>query len=302
MHARVRSWMQALARRNRLERDMADELSFHVQSRADDWVHKGVPRDEAMRRARIEFGGMERVKDDCRQARGLRLADEARLDIRYALRSLGKAPAFTAVVLLLLALGIGANTAMFSLLDAVLWRMLPVREPEQLVFLERFPGRFIGGFRKFCDISYPLMNALEDRDPLLADATTFFNRQLAATIGGRPEPVRVLEVADNFYAMLGVGAAAGRLIQQGDGAGAPVVVLSHEFWQRRYGGAHVLGSSVTIGDTPHTIVGVAPSSFFGVMPGSDFDLRPPGQPGSLRCRRSPSPIRTRVPSGLSWDG
>jgi predicted permease len=264
--------MNALVRRRRLERDLADELGFHVQARADDWVGRGVPPDEALRRARIEFGGAERFKEQCRQARGLRLVDEVRIDARYAVRSLARTPAFTAVVLLLLALGIGANTAMFSLLDAVLWRMLPVREPEQLVFLDRFPGRVAGGFKKFSDISYPLMHAFVDRDPLLADATTFFGRPAVATIGGRPEPVRVLEVAENFYTMLGVGAAEGRLIQRGDGAGAPVVVLSHSFWQRHHGGAPVLGASLSIGDTAHTIVGVTPPTFLGVHPGSDFDL------------------------------
>jgi putative ABC transport system permease protein len=201
-----------------------------------------------------------------------RLVDEIRLDLRQAFRSLLRTPVFTAVVLVLLALGIGANTAMFSLLDAVLWRMLPVRQPEQLVFLERFPGRVAGGFKKFCDISYPLMRAFEQRDPLLDEATTFHTNLLPVSVNGQPEPLEVLSVADNFYSMLGVGAGTGRLIQRGDGAGPPVVVLGHGFWQRRYGGRPVLGESLTIRDTPHTIVGVTPPGFFGVAPGSEFDL------------------------------
>jgi predicted permease len=201
-----------------------------------------------------------------------RLVDEVRLDLRQALRSLLRTPVFTAVVLVLLALGIGANTAMFSLLDAVLWRMLPVRQPEQLVFLERFPGRVAGGFKKFCDISYPLMQAFERRDPLLDEATTFHMNLLPVSVTGQPEPLQVLSVADNFYSMLGVGAVSGRLIQRGDDAGPPVVVLGYGFWQRRYGGRPVLGASLTIRDTPHTIVGVTPPGFFGVAPGSEFDL------------------------------
>ena len=272
MFPRLRSWLAGLTTRRRLEWEMTDELEFHVASRAEDWVRKGVPRDEAHRRARLEFGSAERLKEECRQARGLRLVDEIRLDLRYAFRSLRRAPAFTVVVLVLLSLGIGVNAAMFSLLDAVLWRMLPVRAPEQLVFLDRFPGLVAGGFKKFCDISHPLMLALRDRDPVVEEVTTFYNLRRAARIDGESMPVQELSVAENFYAMLGVGAGSGRLIQPGDGDGPPVVVLSYGFWQRQFGGRDVIGQPLIIGDTPHTIVGITPADFFGVMPGSEFDL------------------------------
>ena len=202
----------------------------------------------------------------------MRLLDDLRLDVRYALRSLGRAPAFTATVLVLLALGIGVNSAMFSLTDAVLWRLLPVRDPQQLVFLDRFPGRVAGGFKKFSDISYPLMLALRDRDPLVEQTTTFFSGAQAATIDGAPEPVQVLEVADNFYELLGVGPAEGRLFQVGDGARGGLAVLSHGFWQRRFGGRPLTGSALTIGDTVYAIVGVTRPGFFGVAPGSEFDV------------------------------
>jgi putative ABC transport system permease protein len=200
------------------------------------------------------------------------MIDDTWLDLRYAVRSLRRAPAFTASVLLLLTLGIGANTAIFSLVDAVLLRLLPVHEPEQLVFLERHPGRVAGGFKKFCDISYPLMLALRDRDPLVEQTTTFFAGARVATIDGAPEPVKVLEVADNFYEMLGVGAATGRLIQAGDGAAGTAAVLSHGFWLRRFGGRPMVGTPIALGERSYTVVGVARAGFFGVAPGSEFDV------------------------------
>jgi MacB-like periplasmic core domain len=123
-------------RRKKFESDMDAELRFHVDTYVDDLVRSGVDRAEAKRLAGIEFGAIEATKDECRQAWGLRQLDELRADIHFTLRTLRQNPTYTAIAILSLALGIGANTAIFGLVDAVMLRILPVRDPGQLMFLE----------------------------------------------------------------------------------------------------------------------------------------------------------------------
>ena len=137
---RFRSFIAATFNRGRFEDGMRDELRFHMDAYTDDLSRSGVPAEEARRRARLEFGAIESIKEDCRQSRGLRLLDEIRQDLRYTLRTLAKTPVFTGAAILSLALGIGANTAIFSLNDAVLLRTLPLHQPERLYFLAHDPG------------------------------------------------------------------------------------------------------------------------------------------------------------------
>src|SRR5262249_9772191 len=118
--SRIRAWLRSVTRRSRFERDMAAELRFHIESYTEDLIRSGVPRDQAQRRARLEFGSVEWKKDDCRAALGVRIVDELAGDIRYGFRSFRRAPAFTVVAITTLALGIGANTAMFTLINALL--------------------------------------------------------------------------------------------------------------------------------------------------------------------------------------
>lgn len=133
--ARLRSWLRAAFGRSRMESDMDEELRFHIERYAEDLVREGLSPQEARQKARAEFGVIEARKDECREAVGLRLLDEARADFRYAIRVLRQSPGFTVVAILSLALGIGANTAIFSLMEAALWKAIPVKNPEQLRLL-----------------------------------------------------------------------------------------------------------------------------------------------------------------------
>src|SRR5205807_4221775 len=134
---RLRSWLRATLKHSRMESEMDAELRFHVEAYAEDLVRGGVPREEAMRRARIEFGGIERAKEECREARGVNFIDSLFEDLRFGLRMLGKTPGFTVVATLTLTLGIGANTAVFGVVNSVLLKPLNYPKAEELVALHQ---------------------------------------------------------------------------------------------------------------------------------------------------------------------
>ena len=199
-------------------------------------------------------------------------------DARYAVRSLIKTPAFTTVVVLTLALGIGANTAIFSLTDQVLLRMLPVQAPEQLVVLDG-PGAFRGRTFNNGTFSYPIYRDFRDQNAVFDGVIARFPAPVTLLAGGQAERVNGELVSGNYFDVLGVRAHIGRTLTPDDDktpGGHPVAVLSHNFWMRRFAGdPAVVNRTVSLNGLPMTIVGVAPAGFFGIVVGDNPDVMVP---------------------------
>ena len=268
---------------------MADELKFHLEVRAEHWKRQGLSPEEAARRARLEFGGLEGYKEQCREARGLRLLDELRADLRFATRQLRRAPVFTIVATATLAVAIGANTAIFSLLDAVLLKTLPVARPHELRELEwtarrpRFSHWYNGSSRSnpagelvATSFAYPAFAYVRDQTTALVDLFCFGDiEQINVGLGGRAELARGQLVSGGFFRGLGVEAVVGRTITPDDDRpGAPAVaVASYRFWQRMLAGeTGTPGQTLVVNGSPVVIIGVAPPAFYGVRPGRAPDL------------------------------
>lgn len=185
----IRIRLRSLFRRARVEQELDEELRFHMDQEAEKYMRAGISKEEALHRVRLEFGGIEQVREDCRDARGVSFLESLAQDLRYGLRMLAKSPAFTAIVVVTLALGIGANTAIFTLVDAVMLRSIPVRDPQQLVVAQwsarKWPkigtssfgdcGRNEENATTFmgCSLSYPMFRQIQNQKNVLADAMAF---------------------------------------------------------------------------------------------------------------------------------
>jgi predicted permease len=295
MWARLRSLVRGALGRSRVERDLADEMAFHLKTRADHWVRQGLEPAEAARRARLEFGSIERYKETARHERGLRWYDEITGDVRYGFRTLRAAKSFTFVAVAMLAVAIGANIAVFSVLDAVLFRMLPVERPQELRELAWIEGGYKGwsisydgsmrpypgGRRIAYSFSYPAYAFLRDRSTTLGALVLFSDQSITAGLAGRDERVDALVVSGNFAGALGVGMALGRPISpEDDRPGAPpAAILTTIGWQRLFGSdPRVVGQTLTINGAPAVIVGVTAPGFFGLTPGWPVDVLVPVVP------------------------
>ncbi|MGD0300099.1 MAG: ABC transporter permease [Bryobacteraceae bacterium] len=254
--------LRALFRRKTVETELDDELRFHFEFNVQKYENLGLTREEALRRARLEFGGIGQVKEECREARGVHFMEELFQDVRYGLRMLRKSPGFAAVALLTLALGIGANTAIFSVVYGVLLRSLPYQDPGGLVVLNETTPR-IGTV----SVSYP--NFLDWRSgnrsfsQMAAVASVSFN------LGGvdQPENINGEAVSPNFLSMLGVRPILGRDFDASEekAGTAPVVLLSYQLWQSHLGGGlGALGRTINLDGKSFTIIGVLPPDFVSI--------------------------------------
>jgi putative ABC transport system permease protein len=279
---RFRSWHHAILHRHSAERDMDAELRFHIDACAEDLVCTSVPRDEALRRARLQFGGLERAKEECRDATGANFFDSLVQDIRFALRQLRKSTGFAAVTVLTLALGIGANTAIFTVINAVMLRALPVQHPEQLVVIGN-PARvhsFSTGTPRIDVFSYPLYREVQNNNSVLSSLLGSSHLEnLRITIESGTENISGRLVTGNFFQTLGVQPLLGRTFTAEEDlvpGSDPFVVIAYGYWQRRFAGdPAVIGRKVRLNNCPFTIIGVAPPGFFGEVVGDRPDLWAP---------------------------
>ena len=260
---------------------MAEEFEAHLRLMIDDNLRRGMPSEEARRAALIEFGGLTSAKEQYRAQRGLPWIETLRQDLRYAMRGMRRSPGFTAVAVGCLALGIGANTAILSILEAVMIRMLPVSHPEQLVLLNyatkvhtRGGLRFTSSGYGNTSLAYPSFQAMRGATQAVSAVFAyvpvgfFSNRGLTVNADGHAGVAGGAMVSGNYFQALGVAPMGRALIDDDVQPGAPnVTVVAYAYAMRELGGgASALGRRVSLNGAPFTIVGVAPPEFFGVDP------------------------------------
>jgi predicted permease len=263
----LRALLFAWFRRSGMDAELDEELRTHIERRADDLQRAGMTRAEAERKARIAFGGGEKYKEECREAMGTRFFDALIQDVRFGLRTLRKSPGFTLVAVLTIALGIGANTAIFSMVDWLILRPLPVKDPGQLAYLvvQHSDGGYANGF------SYPnLVDIRKETTSVFSYVAGVEPFQMdGMSVDGNNTPIWTNYVTGDFFELLGIRPALGRFILPNEGAVAgadPVLVISYSFWQTRFGGdANIIGKKVSINGHPVTIIGVAPKGFHGAL-------------------------------------
>lgn len=262
MRKKIRSLIQGLFRRSQVENDMADELRFHIDARIKDLIARGARAGDAQRQARREFGSVEKYKDEMRQARGLRLFDELGGDLRYAVRRAGANPGFALTIIITLALGIGLNTAIFSLVEALLLRPLAVSHPEQIVAI--YTSDFSSGL--YGASAYPDYQDFRARTQTLAGLSAYRGMQLLLSADSGSQLIFAELVTGNYFPMLGAGAARGRLLTEPDDTAnaAPAAVISYALWNRRFNAdPQIVGRQVQLNGKPFTIVGVAAHDYSG---------------------------------------
>jgi predicted permease len=312
------SWFRAVSERDRLEAEMDAELADHVARLTADLIRAGHLPADAARRARIALGPALAHKEEMRASLGLRWWDELGADLRYAMRLLRKSPGFTAIAVGSLALGIGANTAIFTVAQHMLLDKLNVAHPDALkMFYWSEPKNGIveemwgwwddlpGSGQMSTSFSYPVYEQMRRGNKSLADVFAFkpYGR-MTVTIGGEAEAADAEMVSGNYYSTLGVRPQLGRGIQESDdgevGSG-PVVVISDRLWTNRFGRAEdVVGRSVLVNGTPMTVVGVNPPGFTGAYSAQGtpdillpFSMQPIVAPEELGSDKSPSLLQSR---------
>jgi predicted permease len=269
---RLRSLTDALLRRNRFESMMSDEMRFHIDEYVRDLVRAGAPREEAERRARVEFGGIEGIREECREARGIQLFDTLRQDVRYGLRGLRRSPGFSAIAVMVLGIGIGATTVVFSIVNGVLLEALPYKDPHQLVLIfEQVPM----APTKF-PVLAPDFLTIQKHAQSYSGMAAF--RTLGYELSGVAEPQRMIgsRVTPELFSVLGVFPALGRPIsEEDDRQNARVAVMTYGFWNRVFGrNPSVLGQSVNLDGRPYTIIGVMPQEFEFPPRGASYNGQP----------------------------
>jgi putative ABC transport system permease protein len=283
--------LRALFKGTAVDREIDDELRFHMDRQIESYKRAGLDDVEAARRVRLEFGGVDQIKEEYRDALGVRILDDLWRDLRLAIRSLAATPVVSLVAGLSLALGIGANTAIFSIINGLLLRPLPVERPDRLVLLLSNPS-----VNPSSPWSNPVWEQIRDHHADLFETTFAFSRRTTRfnlAQGGQTDFVDGIYASGQYFEGLRVRPIRGRSFTVEDdrregGPSGPVAVISFALWQRRFGGSpDVIGKVQTVDRVPFTIVGVIPPDFFGTDVGSMADvILPIGTEPLIRGRDS----------------
>lgn len=254
--------LRPLFRKEQVEQELDEEVRFHLERQIEANIKAGMSADEARYAALRQFGGVEQIKEECRDAWGVRFIETLMQDIRYGLRQLRRSPGFTAVAVVTLALGIGANTAIFSVVNAVLLRPLPYKEPDRLVQISE--NRLKQGLIGFAVAPANFLD-WQQQNHVFESMAIFgmFSEELYLAGEGQPEELQGRRVSASFFPLLGVQPILGRtFLPEEDRPGQRVVVLSHAFWQRRFGpDLNGIGRQMILNGESYTIIGVMPKRF-----------------------------------------
>jgi len=290
------------------DRELNEELRAHLEMLVEEKRRQGMTEEQARYAAGLYFGGIAQTEEAYREVRSLQFIETFLQDLRYAVRMLRRAPGFAAVVIVSLALGIGVNTAIFSAIDAVMLRLLPVEEPQQLVMLEwhasKWPGKYVqdlegSSFGNEQDgstsysFTYTQYQQFKNQNHVFSSTVAFAANSDAVNVGidGRAESAVIQGVSGNYFAGLGTQAVVGRtILPEDDQESAPATaVISNSFWKRLGESRDVAGKTIIVNGLPVSIVGVAPPDFFGLEPGSSPDLFIPlAQYSAEQSRQGPT--------------
>ena len=271
------SWTRFFHRR-RWDEERARELDAYLQIEIDDNIARGMTPEDARDAARKKLGNATQIREEIYRMNTAGFLETVWQDLRYAIRQLGRSPGFTAAAVLSLALGIGANTAIFSLLDQVLLRALPVKDAERLVLLN-WQGEFYGPSMNDETLSYPMYRDLRARNQVFSGMLGYHHTTFGVGYRGQVERVGGELVSGNYFDLLGVPAALGRTFSPEDDrtpGGHPLAVLSYDFWVDRFRADRgILGQTITVNGAPLTVIGVSAPGFAGLEVGSPSKVMVP---------------------------
>jgi len=266
----IASGLRSLFRKERAERELDEELSGFLEMAAEEKMKQGMSHKDALRAVRLERGSVEVSKEVVRSAGWESFVETLSKDLRYGVRLLGRSPLFTIVATLSLALGIGANTAIFQLIDAVRLRTIPVKEPSQLFTVQLADRTGIRGSQSsvYSTLTNTVWEKLRDTQDIFSGALAWGNNNFNLTPGGEVRLAQGLFVSGDFFRVLGVQPLMGRVFTAADdrrGCGLPGAVVSYAFWQRELGGdPSAVGRKLTLNYHPTQIIGVTPPASLGL--------------------------------------
>src|SRR5262245_33371034 len=259
--------LRSLFRRRQVEQELDEELRYHIERQIEEHIARGMTEDDARNAALRAMGGVERRKDECRDVWGIRSIETLFQDLRYGMRMLLKNPGFTSIAVFTLALGIGANTAIFSVVNAVLLRSLPYRDPDRIVTIRNY-----GANQNRIDVSGADFLDWREQATVFEQIAALTYDSVDFTGSGEPERLTACMVSANLFETLGVSPAYGRVftLAEDEPGAAQVVILSHRLWQRRFGrDPQIIGRTLTLGGQSRTVIGIMPPGFQSL---EEFDL------------------------------